>query len=178
MSNIVEAWDLWRWRGWRIVGWGTAALLLLVPLIAMQWTDEVKWTGGDFLFAGGMFAIVGGAFELAVRASDRLDYRAGAGLALIAGLLLVWVNGAVGIIGDEGNPANLMFGGVLLVAIAGAIGAGGRAGGMARAMAAAAAIQLAVGAIAFDDDPAVPWATLVFAGLWLISAALFRRAAQ
>jgi hypothetical protein len=49
---------------------------------------------------------------------------------------------------------------------------------MARAMAAAAAIQLAVGAIAFGDDPAVPWATLVFAALWLVSAVLFRRAAQ
>jgi hypothetical protein len=30
----------------------TTALILLVPLIAMQFTNEVKWTLFDFVFAG------------------------------------------------------------------------------------------------------------------------------
>ena len=36
----------------RIVAWGAAATLLLVPLVAMQLTDDVAWTAGDFVAAG------------------------------------------------------------------------------------------------------------------------------
>lgn len=32
----------------------TTGLLLLVPLVAMQFTDEVDWGGGDFVVAGGL----------------------------------------------------------------------------------------------------------------------------
>lgn len=32
-----------RARRWRIAAWGTAALLLVLPLVAMQFTDEVDW---------------------------------------------------------------------------------------------------------------------------------------
>lgn len=165
------------WRGWRIVGWGMAAFLLLLPLVAMQFSDAVDWSAGDFIFAGVMFAIVGGVLEVAVHSSDRIAYRLGTGIALLAGFLLVWVNGAVGVIGDEGNPANLMFGGVLLVAIAGAVGAGRRPAGLARAMAAAALVQLAIGAVAFGADRAVLPVTVLFVLMWLTAALLFRAAA-
>ncbi|AMU90910.1 hypothetical protein ATM17_17965 [Sphingopyxis macrogoltabida] len=165
------------WRGWRIVGWGMAAFLLLLPFVAMQFTDAVDWSAGDFIFAGVMFAIVGGVLEVAVHSSDRIAYRLGTGIALLAGFLLVWINGAVGIIGDEGNPANLMFGGVLLVAIAGAVGAGARAAGLARAMAAAALAQLVVGVVAYGADRAVLPVTVVFVLMWGAAALLFRSVA-
>lgn len=165
------------WRGWRIVGWGMAAFLLLLPFVAMQFTDAVDWSAGDFIFAGVMFAIVGGVLEVAVHSSDRIAYRLGTGVALLAGLLLVWINGAVGIIGDEGNPANLMFGGVLLVAIAGAVGAGARAAGLARAMAAAALVQLVVGVVALGADGAVLPVTVVLVLMWGVAALSFRSAA-
>lgn len=165
------------WRGWRIVGWGMAAFLLLLPFVAMQFTDAIDWSAGDFIFAGLMFAIVGGLLEVAVHTNDRIPFRLGAGFALLAGFLLVWINGAVGIIGDEGNPANLMFGGVLLVAIAGAVGAGKRPAGLARAMAAAALVQLAIGAVAFGADRAVLPVTVLFVLMWLTAALLFRAAA-
>ena len=33
-----------------------AAFILLVPLIAMQFTEEVKWTLTDFIIAGGLLS--------------------------------------------------------------------------------------------------------------------------
>ena len=44
---------------WRIAAWSVAALVLLIPLIAMQFTDEVNWSGGDFVFAALLLLGVG-----------------------------------------------------------------------------------------------------------------------
>jgi thiazole synthase ThiGH ThiG subunit len=55
-------------------------------------------------------------------------------LALVAAMLLVWVNLAVGIIGSEDNPANIMYLGVHAVLILGALLALFRPQGMARAL--------------------------------------------
>lgn len=163
---------------WRIAAWGTAALLLLLPLVAMQFTDEVNWTAFDFIFAGALIGGVGAVFELAVRSSANLAYRAGVGAALAAAFLLVWVNGAVGMIGAEDNPLNLLFGGVLFVALIGAILGQFEAAGMVRAMTAAAIAQVAVGALGLSSDVRGAILSMAFAGLWLIAAALFRNAAQ
>jgi hypothetical protein len=38
----------------RIAIWGTAAFLLLLPWVAMQFTTEVNWTLFDFLVIGVM----------------------------------------------------------------------------------------------------------------------------
>ena len=46
--------------GWRIARWVAAALVLLLPLIAMQFTDGVNWDVADFLFAGALLVGVGG----------------------------------------------------------------------------------------------------------------------
>ena len=144
------------WRGsyWRIAAWSAAALLLLLPLVAMQFTDEVNWTAADFVVFGAMLACAGGAFELAARMTRNTAYRAAVGVALAAAFLLVWTNGAVGIIGSEDNPANLMFGGVLAVGLVGA------------------AVVAAVAGMGY-----IFVATALFAALWLGSAWLFRRAA-
>jgi hypothetical protein len=132
----------------RITAWGIAALILLLPLIAMQFTDEVNWDAFDFAFMGALLGGVGLGFELAVRKSGDWAYRAAAGIALAAVFLLVWVNGAVGIIGSEDNPANLMYGGVLAVGIIGAIIARFRPDGMARALVATALTLALVAVIA------------------------------
>src|ERR1044072_7893648 len=102
---------------WRILGWGGAACLLLVPLAA-----HFPWTLSDFIVAAVMLGTAGAALELAVRFSrGSLAYRAGAAFAVAAAFLLVWVNGAVGFLGDEGNPANLVFVAVLAIALFGAV---------------------------------------------------------
>lgn len=172
---------------WRIIGWGAAAILLLVPLVAMQFTPEVDWTAGDFVFAGVMFAIVGGTLELAVWRSTSRAYRAAVALALVAGFLHVWITVAVGIIGSEANPGNLLYLAVVAIAMFGSIVALGRPAGMAVAMGVAAAAEAAVPFIAFARvaDPAsdvlrpeVAVITIVFTAMWLLSAMLFRRVAQ
>ena len=171
---------------WRMAGWGLAGLLLLLPLVAMQFGDEVNWTGSDFVFAATMFAVVGGAFELVVRHSDSPAYRAGGAAALLGAFLLVWINGAVGIIASENNDANLWFAAVILVAIAGAILARFRPAGLSKAMVAAAAVQAGIAMIALATDAGAGehpmWraqltgVTAMFLCIWLAAAWLFRAA--
>ena len=163
---------------WRILGWGTAAALLLLPLVAMQFTSEVNWTPSDFAFAGVMIGGVGIVYELAVRATASHAYRGGVAMALAATFLVIWVNGAVGMIGDEGDPANMMFAGVLAVALLGTILARFRPAGMALAMAAAALAQAIAGGVGMLIDPLGGIFSTGFAALWLVSAALFWNAAK
>jgi hypothetical protein len=153
-------------------------LLLLVPLLAMQFTREVNWSVGDFIFAALMFGIVGALLELAVRTTRSRVHRAAIGVAIAASFLTVWVNGAVGMIGSEENPYNLLFLGVIGIALVGSVLARFRAAGMALAMAAAACAQAALGLGGLATDLRGGILGTGFAGLWLISAALFRTAAQ
>lgn len=122
--------------------------LLLVPLVAMQFTREVAWGPLDFLVAWLLLAGTGFAYRLLARRARGFAFRAGAALAVLAPLLVVWGNLAVGFIGDEGNPANLLYGGVLFVEIAGVLLARFQPAGLARALGAAALVQAAVPAIA------------------------------
>lgn len=171
---------------WRMIGWGAAAVLLAVPLVAMQFTGEVNWTPGDFIFAGMMFAIVGGILELAVWRSSRWSYRIAVGLAVASGFLHVWITGAVGIIGSEDNPGNLLYLAVVVVAIFGSILALGRPAGMAWAMLVTAVCEILAPIIAYGyvadprSDvlrPEVFAIGIVFTGMWVVAAALFRSTA-
>jgi hypothetical protein len=106
---------------------------------------------------------------------------------ILASLLLVWVNLAVGFLGSEGNPANIMFLLVVGIAVGGSIATRLRPAAMVRTMLAAALTQLAVAAIGLAAGWASPgrdgvyevvMGSTLFGGLWLASAALFRNAAQ
>ncbi|GAB3870942.1 hypothetical protein GCM10028824_20170 [Hymenobacter segetis] len=160
------------------------AFLLLIPLVAMQFTKEVTWTLDDFIIAGILLFGSGLAYTLVARMGGSTTYRVAVGVAVVAGLLLVWGNLAVGFIGSENNPANLLYGGVLAVGIIGAIAARFRPLGMARAMFAAALTQFLVPFVAMAiwkpeaDLGLVQVLALntVFAGLWAGSGWLFRRA--
>ena len=170
----------------RIAAWAAAALLLLLPLVAMQFTDEVVWDVTDFAFAGALLVGTGVTFELAARKTGDNAYRAAVGVALAAAFILIWVNGAVGIIGSENNPANLMYFGVLAVGIIGALLARFQPLGMARALFATALAQTSVAVIAVIAGLGQPWSGPLelsalngfFVALFLGSAWLFRRAAH
>jgi hypothetical protein len=166
------------WRTLRWVVWGGAALLLLAPLIAMRFTREVDWSPLDFLVMGVLLALIGGAYELAVRIARSHVYVIAFGVAVGTAFLTIWANLAVGIVGEPAEPINRIYFGVVAVAVLGATLARLRPAGMARAMLAAALAQAAgsvVGLVA--DGTTVFVLTAVFAVLWLVSAALFRRAA-
>ncbi len=122
------------------------AFILLIPLIAMQFTNEVNWNLADFVLMGALLLGAGLAYELVARSSDRAAYRTAAGLAVVATFLLVWVNGAVGIIGD--SPINLMYFGVSVVLIIGATVSRLKPEGMARALIATAITQALIPVIA------------------------------
>lgn len=161
------------------------ALVLLVPLLAMQLNDDVAWSAGDFAFAGAALFGTGLAFELVVRRMDNLAYRAGIGLALVSALFLVWANLAVGIIGSEDERINGLYVAVLAVGIIGAAAVRVRASGMARVLVAVASTQAAVAAIALMSGGADLAESSVseilavngfFIVLFLGSAFLFQRA--
>jgi hypothetical protein len=162
---------------WRIIGWSVPVLLLLLPLVT-----GAPWTRSDYVIMGALFLIAGIGVEGAVWASGDTAYRLGAGAAIATAFLLIWVNMAVGFLGDENNPANLMFFAVLAVAFGGGLLSAFRAAGLARAMIAAAVCQVAVGVVAFVAGWASPGSgglyevvmgTGLFTGMWLVSAAFF-----
>lgn len=163
---------------WNWLAWLGAALLLCVPLVAMQFTDEVQWSGFDFLAMGVILATACGLWELATRASGEGTYRLAAAIAIVSGFLVTWITLAVGIIGNENDPANLAFFGVLLLAAIGAVVARLRAHGMAMAMLAAAIAQAAAGLYALVlGSPEGVGLCAFFTCAWLAAAALFRSAA-
>jgi hypothetical protein len=177
----------WRRSPWRLLLWAIPTALLILPAVAMQFTAEVQWTAFDFVAAFVMLFGTTGLIDLAIRKGGSAPYKLGAGLAVLISFLLVWINGAVGFIGNEDNPVNLVYIGEILIAAVGATMARFEARGMACAMFITAAVQalvtvtaLAVGLGAGDPPGAVGLAMLngVFLALWLICAGLFRMAAH
>jgi hypothetical protein len=174
----------------RLVVWAAVvAFILLIPLLAMQFTDEVVWDLADFIVMGGLLFGVGLAYELVARRSEKTVYRGafGVGVGLAGAFLLFWVNGAVGIIGNEGQPANLMYGAVFAVGLIGSLMTRFKPRGMARTLFAAALTQMLVPvfALLIWPPPVTSWAPGVFgvfvlsaffAMLFVVSALLFRRA--
>jgi hypothetical protein len=75
------------------------ALLLLVPLVAMQFTDEVNWNLVDFATIGALLIGTGLVYELAARKLKSSTHRAVLAIVLVAAVLLVWAELSVGILG-------------------------------------------------------------------------------
>ena len=172
---------------WRLAGWAVPLVLLILPAVAMQFTPQVRWTVGDFIFAAIVFGLIGAIVELAVARSASWAYRGGVGLAVAAAFLHIWITGAVGIIGSENNPGNLLYLGVVAVAAFATIVVLGRAAGMAWAMAIAAVAEVLVPILAYAgiadpvSDVVAPevFATgILFTGMWIVAAALFAKAAR
>ena len=124
------------------------AFVLSIPAVAMLFTGEVQWTAFDFVLMGALIFGAGMAYGVISRLAPEAPYRYGTAIAIATGFLLIWINGAVGIIGSEDNPANVLYLGVLLVAAFGAVLARFRPGGMARALFVTAAAQALVPVIA------------------------------
>ncbi|WP_176693078.1 hypothetical protein [Arenimonas terrae] len=178
MSDILES-DQLRRGPWRWLVWGGAAGLLLLPLVAMQFTAEVNWDGFDFLVMGGMLLTVCVVYEIAARLARSNAYMVAAAIAIGGAFLTVWANGAVGIIGSEDNPANEIFYWVLAVEFAGALLALLRARAMAWVMVATAVAQLGACVYAWAAGLGHVWVfTGVMCALWLASARLFHQAAR
>lgn len=105
----------------------------------------MNWTLFDYAVAGALLAGVSGAIGLVMLMSRNAAYRAAVVLAALAGFMLIWSNLAVGIVGDPGEDANMLYFGTLGIALVGAIVSGFKARGMANAMFGTAIALFAVG---------------------------------
>ena len=160
------------------------ALLLLIPLSAMLFTDEMNWDETDFIIVWILLCATGIGYKFITGKASSIVYRIAAAGTVATGLLLMWANLAVGLIGNENNPANLMYFGVIIVLIIGAITSRLEPGGMARALFATVTAQLLVPVIAmiiwkpsFDFGVVqVLGVNAFFAVLWTVPALLFRHA--
>ena len=112
------------------------------------------------------------------------SYRFALALAVGAAFLLAWVSPSVGLIGADGDPANVMYAGVLAVGGIGALVSRLQPRGMVRTLAGMALAQALVAGIALFAGLGRPWSGPLeivlsngfFITLFLASAWLFRRA--
>lgn len=171
----------------RPVIWGGAAGLLLLPLVAMQFTAEVDWDLADFVVFGVMLLLACGAYEFAARLTSNQTYRLATGLALLGGFLLAWVIGAVGVLGADGENADLMYAGVFATGLVGAVISRFKPSGMSRTLFAMAVVQalIAGAALAMGMHEAphssageILGLNAIWVALFLGSAWLFRQSAR
>ena len=155
--------------------------ILLIPLIAMQCTPEVVWTLSDFAVMGTLIMGTGLMYEFVASRANNTVYKVGVGLAVLASFLIVWINLAVEIIGDD-NPVNALYFGVVLIGIVGVFlsrltpqGLSRTAFSMAIAQALVPVVALFVSPLNFA--PGVPQVFMLnafFVVLFLVSALLLR----
>jgi hypothetical protein len=100
-----------RYRSVIRVGVGVA-VILSVPFVAMQFTDEVIWSLADFVLAGALLTTLGVALELAARKAGNL--------ATAIGIAAVGV--AAAILGQTDDAPGLVLLGLLLIVSACALG--------------------------------------------------------
>lgn len=167
-------------------------ILLLIPLIGMQFSDDVVWTLSDFVIAGTLLFGTGFAYILIThiletRMGNNINYRVAVGFALFSGLFLIWSNLAVGIIGSENNSINSLYFGVIFVGIIGAVMARFKPEGMSFTMYGMAITQGIIAVIAlFTGMADMPGSSVFeilavngfFITLFAVSALLFRHAGQ
>lgn len=77
----------------------TVGVLLLIPFIAMQFTKEVTWSLADFVIAAVLLLGTGLLCELVIRKVSKTRMRVALCVAILAALLVVWAELAVGIFG-------------------------------------------------------------------------------
>lgn len=142
----------------------------------------MNWTLFDFLFAGVLLGAVAFAFACLFRLKRSRAYRAGLFLFILTSVAVVWVSGAVGIVGAPGNIANKLFLGALAAVCVGALLFRFRSNWLSRLLSGLAlAFMFIAGASLLlgwgQAGGAWPWdvviAASVFAVLWQISAWLF-----
>ena len=180
--------------GFRLLLWGGALLILSLPLFAMLFTTEVNWTIGDFVVAGVLLFSVAGLMDLALSLTLNNSYRMAVAVLLASLFLLLWINGAVGIIGSENNSANQLYFAVVAVAAIGAMSVRFQAKGMSVVLKLMAVTQVLVTLVGLSlwpessvlESPKDSYTSLVatsllnlfFVLLHLTSARLFNRAAE
>ena len=181
MTQLMETNNLIRLGRWVLV----TAAVLAVPALAMafnigvtdpgQGTEGVNWGPMDFATMGVLILGSGLLFEYASSRGGSVAHKAAVGIAVLAGLGLIWVNLAVGMMDVENG--NLMYILVLFVALVGAAIGRFEPREASLAMFATAGAHVVVAAIALVANlgPTLP-ADAFFILAWVASGLLFRQA--
>ncbi len=103
--------------------------LLMVPLVASRLVPGWNWGPGAFVFTYVLFFGTGMAYALIARKMNAWTYKAGVGVALVAGFALGW--GTMVQVADSGHPERLWYHSVLVVGVIGACLARLKAPGLA-----------------------------------------------
>jgi hypothetical protein len=77
----------------------TSVVLLLIPLISIQFTDKVNWPLFDFVIAGALLLGTGLICERVIRKINKIKYRIAPCVVLMVVLLFIWAELAVGVFG-------------------------------------------------------------------------------
>lgn len=77
----------------------TVAALLLIPYVAMQFTDEVDWDVSDFIIMGVLLLGTGLGCELVMRKVPRVRDRLLICASVLLTFVLIWAELAVGVFG-------------------------------------------------------------------------------
>lgn len=165
-------------------------LLLLVPFyftMTGAGGGGWLWVGGDYIFAFVVIAGVLSMFEYVRQRAGSGTYKVASGVALAVLFALVWINAAVGIIGEDDWP-NLLYLGLVVFGLAGAAWSRLEACRMSHTLFVMALAQMAIPAIVLAVSPdmiaqqpgtaAAFGLNAVFAAGWVVSGLLFRHASQ
>ena len=181
MTQLMETKNVIRWGRWVLV----TAAVLAVPALAMafnigipdpgQGSEGVNWGPMDFATMGVLILGAGLLFEYASSRGGSVAHKAAVGIAILAGLGLIWVNLAVGMMDVEAG--NLMYVLVLFVALVGAAIGRFEPREASIAMFATAAAQAVVSVIGLVTGlgPTV-LADAFFIAAWVAAGVLFREA--
>lgn len=77
-------------------------LILLIPFVAMQFTNQVDWSIGDFVVMGILLFGIGSSFILSARYINK-KYWPIVGAAFLLAFLYIWAELAVGIFTNLGS---------------------------------------------------------------------------
>lgn len=95
-SDLISRNSMFAW-----IALGTG-LILLIPLVAMQFTDAVRWDRTDFSAMGALLMGTGSLFVLVARKLSRRR-RVVAGVLFLAAFTYLWAELAVGIFTNWGS---------------------------------------------------------------------------
>lgn len=153
--------------------------LLMAPLAASRVVDDWNWSPGAFVRVYLLFFVTGMLYAAIARRMGAWAYKAGAGVALVAGFALGWSNMVH--VADSGNPANLAYYSVLAVGAIGACLARLEPRGLARTLFAMAATLALIAVMLPSGAPPAMARNMaighcVFVALFTASGLLFRHA--
>jgi hypothetical protein len=156
-----------------------ALAVLMAPLVASQVVEGWNWPVGAFVRVYVLFFGTGMVFALVARKMGAWSYKAGVGVALVAGFALGWSNMVH--VADSENPANLVYYSVLALGGVGAWLARLEARGLARTLFAMAATLALIAVMLPSGAPPYLARNMaighcVFVALFTASGLLFRHA--